>query len=74
MINFSMDEIKILLGHQELEKYDLHLKLEKAQKAVVDMSLKVGQLEKENFAQSDLIASLEAKVSNLKKELDTVHG
>lgn len=38
MINFTMDEIKILIGHIELEKYDLKLKLDKAKEEIVRLT------------------------------------
>jgi hypothetical protein len=37
MINFTMDEIKILIGHIEMEKYDLKLKLDKAVKTIEEL-------------------------------------
>lgn len=38
MINFTMDQIKILIGHIEMEKFDLHLQLERAKEEIVRLT------------------------------------
>lgn len=38
MMNFTMDEIKILIGHIEMEKYDLHLQNIKLKEEIVRLT------------------------------------
>lgn len=51
-LNISIDEFRMIIGQQEIEKFDLY-------RQIVALRLENQKLNKENFEQSDLISRLQ---------------